>query len=70
MDTIPMCSTAVSKVLIPLLVHGPPALVAADDDDSTVPAASALRLGVLLMGVIPVGLLAAGIIIWIRRKKR
>lgn len=36
----------------------------------TVPAASALRLGVLLMGVIPVGLLAAGIIIWIRRKKR
>ena len=36
----------------------------------TVPAASALRLGILLMGVIPVGLLAAGIIIWIRRKKR
>lgn len=36
----------------------------------TVPMASAVRLGILLMGVVPAGLLAAGIIIWIRRKKR
>ncbi len=36
----------------------------------TVPAASAVRLGILLMGVVPAALLAAGIIIWIRRKRR
>ena len=36
----------------------------------TVPMASAVRLGILLMGVVQAGLLAAGIIIWIRRKKR
>ncbi|MDO4291953.1 MAG: Gldg family protein [Eubacteriales bacterium] len=36
----------------------------------TVPAASAIRLGILFMGVIPVGLLVCGIVIWVRRKKR
>ena len=37
---------------------------------ATVPTASAVRYGILLMGVLPIGLLAAGIIIWIRRRKR
>lgn len=36
----------------------------------TVSAASALRCAVLLIGVVPVGLILCGIIIWIRRKKR
>ena len=37
---------------------------------ATVPTASAVRYGILLMGILPIGLLAAGIIIWIRRRKR
>ena len=36
----------------------------------TVPMASSVRLAVLFMGIIPVGSLAAGIVIWVRRKKR
>lgn len=36
----------------------------------TVPMGSAVRLAVLFMGIIPVGSLAAGIVIWVRRKKR
>ena len=37
---------------------------------ATVPTASAVRYGILLMGILPIGLLAAGIIIWVRRRKR
>ncbi len=37
---------------------------------ATVPTASAVRYGILLMGILPIGLLAAGIIIWARRRKR
>lgn len=36
----------------------------------TVSAASALRYAVMLIGVVPLGLILCGIIIWIRRKKR
>ena len=36
----------------------------------TVPMASSVRLAVLFMGIIPVGSLVAGIVIWVRRKKR
>lgn len=36
----------------------------------TVPAAAAVRYGILFMGVLPVGLLVIGIVIWIRRRKR
>ena len=37
---------------------------------ATVPTASAVRYGIPLMGILPIGLLAAGIIIWVRRRKR
>lgn len=36
----------------------------------TVPMASSIRLAVLFMGIIPVGLLVIGIVVWARRKKR
>ena len=36
----------------------------------TVPAASAIRLGVLFIGILPVGMLIIGIVIWIRRKRK
>ena len=36
----------------------------------TVPMGSVVRLAVLFMGIIPVGSLTAGIVIWVRRKKR
>lgn len=36
----------------------------------TIPAADAIRYGILFMGVLPVGLLVIGIVIWIRRRKR
>lgn len=36
----------------------------------TVPASYSVWLGILLMGVLPVGLLICGIVIWIRRRKR
>lgn len=36
----------------------------------TIPAAAAIRYGILFMGVLPVGLLVIGIVIWIRRRKR
>lgn len=36
----------------------------------TVPASSALWMGILFMGILPAGLLICGIVIWYRRKKR
>lgn len=36
----------------------------------TVPSASAIRYGILFMGILPVGMLVIGIVIWIRRRKR
>ncbi len=36
----------------------------------TVPMASSIRLAILFMGIIPVGLLVIGIVVWARRKKR
>lgn len=36
----------------------------------TVPSASAIRYGILFMGVLPVGMLVIGIVIWIRRRKK
>lgn len=36
----------------------------------TIPSSAAIRYGILFMGVLPVGLLVIGIVIWIRRRKR